>query len=111
MIVSEKPGEKGLLLVLAGRLDLQTSPPAQQQILSAIERGNKKLLLDLTDVTYVNSAGLRVFMIVAKKLKSVGGKIAICGINPNVHQVFDIAGFLPLIHIYSSKDEAYAALQ
>lgn len=111
MEITEKPGERGLLLLLAGKLDTNSSPPTQQRILEVIERGEKKLLLDLAGVDYVNSAGLRVFMMAAKKIKSVGGKLAICGMTPNVRELFEIAGFLPLIPTYPSREEGFAALQ
>jgi anti-anti-sigma factor len=111
MDISEKVDDRGLLLVLAGKLDAVSSPPTQERLLGVIERGEKKVLLDLAGVDYVNSAGLRVFMIAAKKVKATGGKLAISGMTPNVRELFDIAGFLPLIPIYSTRDEAFAALQ
>jgi anti-sigma B factor antagonist len=111
MEITEKSEERGLLLVLAGKLDGNSSPPTQERLLNVIERGERKVLLDLAGVDYVNSAGLRVFMMAAKKIKSVGGKLAICGMTPNVHELFDIAGFLPLIPTYPSRDEGFVALQ
>ena len=77
MEIIEKREERGLLLLLAGKLDTNSSPPTQQKILQVLERGEKKLLLDLAGMDYVNSAGLRVFMMAAKKVKSIGGKLAI----------------------------------
>ena len=111
MEISEKSEQGCLLMVLTGRLDGNSSPATQERVLRVIERGDKKLLLDLAGVDYVNSAGLRIFMMAAKKIKVAGGKLALCGMTPNVRELFDIAGFLTLIPSYPSREEGFAALQ
>jgi hypothetical protein len=58
----------------------------------------------------VASAGLRVVIMVGKRLASDGGAIALCGLNPSVREVFDIAGFSSLFPIHPDRARAVAAL-
>jgi anti-anti-sigma factor len=110
MELAEQQKENGFVVMLKGRLDVNTSPSAQTRLLQVIEEGKHKLVLDLSSLEYVSSAGLRVFMLVAKKIKTVNGKLALCGLKPNVHELFEIAGFLPLVPIYGSQPEALNSL-
>ncbi len=105
-------GKKGdvLVLGLSGRLDATTSKAVEEKILAAIDSGERRLLLDLSQVDYVGSLGLRVFLLAAKKLTTADGKLALCSLSEQVREVFDIAGFLSVFSVYASADEAIKSL-
>ena len=81
MNISEdrKPGV--IILALSDRLDATTSKIFEDRIFAAIGAGDRRLVIDLARLDYVSSAGLRVFLMAAKRLSSVNGKLAISGLN------------------------------
>lgn len=81
-------------LALAGRLDGLSSPDLEQQVTALIGSGVRTLIFDLSSLDYVSSAGLRVFIIAAKKLKASGGAAQFISLMPAVRDVFHISGLL-----------------
>jgi anti-anti-sigma factor len=75
-----------------------------------INGGTQRLVVDLSQLDYVSSSGLRVFILAAKRLQTVGGKIVLCSMKDQVRQVFDLAGFSSMLSIYGSRDEAIKGL-
>ena len=89
---------------LSGRLDSATSGEAQQALASGLD-GCGRLLLDLEKVAYVSSAGLRVFLMLAKQSRAAGGRLA-----PEVKEVFDISGFTALFMLLPDRVSGLNAL-
>jgi anti-anti-sigma factor len=81
-------------LSLSGRLDGLSSPDLEQQVTVLIASGVRTLIFDLSGLEYVSSAGLRVFIIAAKKLKASGGAAQFTSLTPAVRDVFHISGLL-----------------
>jgi anti-anti-sigma factor len=96
------------ILSLKGRLDATTSAAAEAQMLACVDRGAKNLVIDLEDLDYISSAGLRVFLVVSKRLSSEKGSIALCSLQSQVREIFDIAGFTGLFAIASDRASAVA---
>ena len=94
---------------LAGRLDRNTAGDVQSHLVDRIADGGSRLLVDGSGLDYVSSAGLRVFLIAAKKLDAVGGKLLICGLNPDVYAVFEATGFTKILAILPTREDALAA--
>lgn len=85
---------------LAGRLDSNSSPELDRRIVSAMEEGSRNFVLECQRLDYITSAGLRVVVKTAKKLKPVSGRIVLCAMADYVKEVFEIAGFdsfLPIL--------------
>ena len=101
---------RGGILVLAasGRFDSVTSADLEQRLL--VVAGERQLVLDLAGVEYVSSAGLRVFLKLARRVKDAGGELLLCAMKEPVRQVFDLAGFLPLFAIEPTRELALARL-
>lgn len=102
--------EEVLVLALKGRLDSVNAGAVELQITDEIKRGANRLVLDFSEVPYVSSAGLRVVLVVAKRLKEVGGKLVLIGLTPSVHEVFGISGFLQILTVCEDRDAAMAKL-
>lgn len=86
-------------LSLTGRLDGLSSPELEQQVSALIASGVRTLTLDLSGLNYVSSAGLRVFIIAAKKLKASGGAAHFISLTPAVRDVFHISGLLTALGV------------
>jgi anti-anti-sigma factor len=101
---------QGLVFVVApaGRADSTTSDALEQALTKAIDAGELRLVVDLEGVSYISSAGLRVLLIVAKRLKTQRGTLVLCALTDAVRQVFDLAGFLPLFLVEPTRDLAVA---
>ncbi len=104
-IREEKLGNT-LLFEVKGRLDAATSGDFEKIIFARLEAGEGRLLFDLANLSYISSAGLRVFLVTAKKLTKHKGIMALCGLQEHVKEVFDISGFTSILTIYSTRDEA-----
>ena len=110
-------------LSLSGKLDGTTAKAFEEKILGQIESGDRRFIIDLAELDYVSSQGLRVFLLAGKRLDSANGKLVLCGFKKTipyhtlnrredpVREVFDIAGFSSIFSIYGSDDDAIKALQ
>jgi anti-sigma B factor antagonist len=75
-----------------------------------INSGTQRLVVDLSQLEYVSSSGLRVFLLAAKRLQATDGKIVLCALKDQIRQVFDLAGFSSFLSTYGSRDEAIKGL-
>ncbi len=110
MEIFESKANQVLVLAFKGRLDASTAAVAQEKLLGSIKSGETRLLADLSELTYISSAGLHVFMAAAKQLKGVHGKLAICSLSEPIKQLFEIAGLRPLFAFHASRGEALKSL-
>ena len=98
---------EGIVVVdLGGKLDTQTSGPASEE-LTRIAKGNRvRILVNLQNVEFVSSAGLRVLLRLAKTLGANDGVLKICCISGVVKEVMDISGFGTLLDIHDTEAAA-----
>ena len=97
------------ILSFQGNLDTNTSAQAESEINSLIDAGAQKLLVNFEKLDYISSAGLRILLATAKKLKASEGDLKICGLNETVQEVFDISGFATILSVTKTEDEALGA--
>jgi len=106
MDISEDRKGDAVILALSGKLDATSAKTFEDKILSLINSGAQRLVVDLSQLDYVSSSGLRVFLLAAKKLQPTDGKFALCGMQDHIRQLFDLAGFSSILSIYGSRAEA-----
>jgi len=106
MQISERQEGGITVLSLEGRLDAQSAGGVEETFKKKMEEGASKLLVDLSGVEYVSSAGLRVLLATSKKLNAQGGKLVLCGLKPYVQEVFEVAGFTSIFEILPDVDAA-----
>jgi anti-anti-sigma factor len=99
------------ILMPAGRLDTAGASAFEREMMAATQAETCRLLIDLADLVYVGSAGLRVLLMAAKRLRASGGSIALCRLQPQVAEVFDISGFTAIVPVYADRQTALAALR
>ena len=75
-----------------GRLDTITSPQFESELRADMNTVTD-LVLDLANLTYISSAGLRIFLGSQQKMTGAGGKMVLSGVKPIVRDIFDIVGF------------------
>jgi len=104
--VTEQRKGDAAILVLQGRLDATTSPEAERHLNRLIDAGDCLIVVDLSDLEYISSAGLRVLLAGLKRLKQCEGAMKLTALRPEIQKVFDIAGFNRLFSISPTIDEA-----
>ena len=84
---------------LVGRLDTPASAEVSQQIQPLLDHAGKNILLDCSEMTYIRSSGLRIFLTIRKAAAAAGGHVVIEGLSNEIRQVFMMTGFLQLFEI------------
>ena len=97
------------VLALSGRLDTETSADLELALQDLQAVGAAHFLIDLGEIGYVSSAGLRVLLALAKQLEGGRGSLKLCALNDAVQQVFKVAGFSRMFAIYQDRDSALGA--
>jgi anti-anti-sigma factor len=95
-----------VILGLKGRLDSITSNKLEEKFLALSDQGEKKVIVDFSQLDYISSTGLRVLLMVSKRLQGTKGKIVLSSMQDRVKEVFDIAGFSSIFTIFHSQEEA-----
>lgn len=110
MEVSVEKKKNIKIIKLNGDLDNTSSEKTRDAIMEEIE-DNCKIIIDMKNCGYVSSAGLRVLMIFAKKIKTVQGQGVLANIVSEVEEVMEMTGFGHMLKNYSSLDEAIDFLE
>ncbi|MCX6226429.1 MAG: STAS domain-containing protein [Bacteroidia bacterium] len=87
----------------SGRLDTRTSPDAEFAIDTLLVAGHDKIIINLADTEWISSSGLRVLLVIAKKLSAKSGKLKICQPNEVVKEILDISGFSTILDVCISE--------
>jgi anti-anti-sigma factor len=109
MEIREETRDGVLVMAPMGRLDSNTSGALEQALRDRLD-GHRRLVIDLGAVDYISSAGLRVLLVAAKRLRDGEGALVLCSLAESVRQVFEFAGFLRIFTIAASTEEALGSL-
>ena len=109
-IKQDKHGDVGVLNLI-GRLDANTSGELESVLIPLIDEGKKKIVLDFSSLEYISSAGLRLLLLAAKKLRNNKGEIILCSMKDFIEEIFEISGFTPIFKIVATKEKALKALE
>jgi len=110
MEITEERRADILILRISGKLDASTSKNLEDKLLALISPTQLKLIIELSQLDYISSAGLRVLILAAKRMDEVKGKMILCSLRDTVKQIFDIAGFSSFLTLADSTDEAIKRL-
>jgi anti-anti-sigma factor len=93
-----------------GRLDAVTVPALEAAIDEQLNARHFRLIIDLAEVGYMSSSGLRALLRARRQAQTGGGDVVLCAMNDRVTEVFEMIGFNNLFKIYATPTEAAAAL-
>jgi anti-anti-sigma factor len=94
------------VVAVDGRLDTTSSGEFEQGMMDVLNGGNTKIILDCKDLQYISSSGLRVALIVQKRLMTKSGQFKICSLQPSIREIFDLSGFSMIFTIYPDVESA-----
>jgi anti-sigma B factor antagonist len=109
MEVTSKTKGEAIVIYLNGELTTTNSPEAQTEINEVLESAKCKLVvINVENVDFIASTGLRIILALGKKLEESGTKLVVCSAtaNPTNKSVFKMAGFSRLFKIFDTEEEA-----
>ncbi len=109
-VVEQKDGNV-VVLTVVGRLDATTWDVLQRKVDDLIGRGEKLLVIDGAELSYISSSGLRVLLVALKNLTDVSGRMAVCSLSERVRHVFEITRLTSAFEILATREEAVANLK
>ena len=92
-----------------GRIDNTTAPVLADRLMASLRDSPGRVVLDLSRLEYIGSAGFRVLLVAAKHADQTGGRLVLCGISGRISQVFNVGGFLDLFTVAENRAAAHAA--
>ena len=100
----------GLTIVdVKGPVGSNGAGPLADKLKSLIGAGRTQLVVNLDKVDYVSSAGFRVLLVASRLAEAAKGKLALCGLSPDLQRLFELAEFTDLFEIYPSRPKASAS--
>ena len=106
----ERQGDT-LIAKTDGRVDGANAREFQTALEAAIDASERAVILDMEELSYISSAGLRVILLTAKALQTQKAKFAVCSLSEPIREVFQISGFDRIISIHASQAEALASFK
>lgn len=104
--LTELKSDNYTLINVIGRLDTSTYGELEEKISTILDAGEKKVIINLKLMEYVSSSGLRVFLMMLKRIKAIDGKFFLCGLQSGVKEIFEIAGFTSIFEIFETQEDA-----
>jgi anti-sigma B factor antagonist len=102
--------ERTAEIVVAGELDLATAPRLKWSLMDSLKAGHKLLLVNLGEVTFIDSTALSVLVGVHRKLDD-GAHMAVVCTNPNVLRIFEVAGLKVAFEIFPTPEQGLSYLR
>jgi len=99
-------GRQGYLIALAGDFDLHAGPDFERRVLEAIGRGCTDLLIDLSEVSFIDSTTIGILMRTRKRLAPIGGRVLVVTSDRNILRLFEITALDRMFEIYSRRTDA-----
>jgi len=104
-IIEERIGN-ALVVRPSGRLDGSTAADFERTLLARLDTSPRQLVLDLAELEYVSSAGLRAILVAAKRGRTTGCNVAVCRARPHIREVFEVSGFGSVVSLHDTVQEA-----
>jgi anti-sigma B factor antagonist len=108
---TERLSPAASVIALAGEVDLYTAPEFKQRLLEAIAQGATRVVVDLSDTTFIDSTALGVLVGAVKRLREHDGRLALVCNDRNIAKIFEITGLDRVFAIYGTRPEAVAAIE
>lgn len=103
-VENKSPGS--YFVTLNGRLDSTTSPDCEERISSILLHSTRTILFEMTNLDYISSMGLRIFLKARRMIEQQGGRVYMINVQPQIEKVFEIANMLNGIRLFASISEA-----
>lgn len=100
-----------LIVVPEGRLDVGAAADLQLRAMRLVEAGERRVVVDLARTTEVSGAGLRVLLMLCKRLEGLGGAMAVCGVAEDTRRALALAGLEGSLPVVAARGDAVAGVR
>lgn len=104
MEITEKKADGYTVIGIVGRLDTTNYSLLEKKLMELIDSGDTRLLVNLSRMDYVSSSGLRILLMALKRVTMAKGKFALCSLQENIKEIFEISGFTNIFEIYPDEE-------
>lgn len=106
MELTEQKTDQCMIISIEGRLDTTNYAVLEKKLMELVDSHHDKILVDCNKMDYISSSGLRILLMALKKITLIKGKFALCNLQENIHEIFEISGFTSIFEIHSSREDA-----
>lgn len=106
MQIKQREANEVVILDLSGEIDISTSPEVRKSFDQLVKQQKKKILLNFTEVAYIDSSGLATLVEMLQRLKRYGGSLRLSGVAEKVRGLFEITKLDKLFRIFPVEEEA-----
>lgn len=99
------------VVALGGEVDLYTAPELKQSLQQIVSQGATKLVIDMSETTFIDSTTLGVLLGVVKRVRPEGGAVVLVCPDRNVRRIFEITLLDRVFEIVDTRDEALASFR
>jgi anti-sigma B factor antagonist len=108
-ITEEAVDDEVAVVAVTGYVDFDVAPMLKRGLVDCIEAGRSRLVVDLTDVGFIDSTAVGVLVGALKRLQESGGSMVVVCTNENVRSIFELVGLDELVSLHRSRDDAISA--
>lgn len=95
-----------IVLEIFGRVDTTNYGKLEEALSNHITKNEKNIIIDCSEMDYISSSGLRVFLTGFKKINAINGNYFLCGLQESIQEIFDISGFTNIFKIFANQEAA-----
>jgi anti-anti-sigma factor len=111
MDISEKKVGEILVLSPGGSLDTRNAMAFETRAVQLLDEGIDRVVIDFSEIDQLTSSGIRVLVMMVKRLAGIGGGLVLCSLNDPVRTIFDVSGLIEFFTIVPSRDKAIEELR
>ncbi len=106
----EKVSNVNIIISIIGQLDMYSAGELRKEFTTCVEDGAKNVLLDCSQMDYIDSSGVGAFILLLQLLKNHSGSHALFGLNELPTKVFTMSNIIRLLHVFPDKSQAERAI-
>ncbi|WP_255421284.1 STAS domain-containing protein [Micromonospora sp. BL4] len=108
LLLSVRPGRGCTVIEVHGELDMATAPQLREGLQRLIDAGDRRIVVDLAGVGFMDSSALGALVVSFKALRELGGRMCLAGVQPAVRSVLTVTSVDRVIHVHDSVQAAEA---
>ena len=95
-----------VICTLKGEIDINSSPELRKTFNDILSENQKKVLVDFSGISFIDSSGLATLIEILQRLKKIGGGLRFCNIADNIKNILEITKIIKLFEIFDNRQEA-----
>ncbi|MCD4772854.1 MAG: STAS domain-containing protein [Bacteroidales bacterium] len=111
MEIKEQKIKDVIVLEILGRVDTTNYGKLEGVLSDYIAKNEKNIIIDCSEMDYISSSGLRVFLTGFKKINAINGNYFLCGLQDNIQEIFEISGFTSIFKIFTNQENALKGIE